>query len=303
MSYKISKHLKPANLIGKGNERICYTHPTDESKLIKVQYRQDRNQNLIDAIYYAHLKKQGADFTHIANCYEWIDIDTHKGLIFEKVTDYNGQCSQTLSVVVLNHILNKKQTWALITELQQYLIKNRIIFADISEDNILCQEHSPGEYRLVIIDGLGARNLGLKFFLQRKFTPYTNSTIQHQWTKLFLRVNRLLELSEPHSQTLKAAILNHSLDESQLTKPLKNFKKYLQKEKIILPYVSLKHIIIRKTKTGKYEIIAPSKPNQHHLGLRRWALRHFPLYTHNQLRNQWQLLEKKINQALQKRRL
>ena len=73
--------------------------------------------------------------------------------------------------------------------LQQFLEVNTIVFADVSESNILCCRDERGDYRLVIIDGLGTRHLGFKFWLQCHCPPYIHYKLRRQWNKLIHRVN------------------------------------------------------------------------------------------------------------------
>ena len=73
--------------------------------------------------------------------------------------------------------------------LQQSLEDNKIVFADVSESNILCRRDEHGDYRLVIIDGLGTRHLGLKFWMQCYCPPYIHYKLWRQWNKLIYRVN------------------------------------------------------------------------------------------------------------------
>ena len=297
---KNSKNLNPIELIGKGTERACYIHPGDTNKVIKVPHRTGQNQNRIEAIYYEHLKNRGADLSQVAKYYGWVNIDGQQGLIFERVVNYDGKPSPTLSKVVFDRLLKKKPIWHLLEALQQYLVNNRIIFADISEDNLLCQEYAKDEYRLVIIDGLGARKSGLKFFLQRHCTPYIDHTARYQWKKMELRLRRLFALRKSQSQTLKEALDNSIINKKDLSIPLNRFHQRLQEEKIVLPYASLKHIIFRKTKKGNLKLIAPGKLKDYHLGSQRLLLRYCRPYTRYKLKNQWKVINKKIDRILQK---
>lgn len=212
--------------------------------------------------------------------------------------NYDGKPSPTLSQVVFDRLLKKKQIWELLEQLQQYLIGNRINFADISEGNLLCQEHEKNEYRLVIIDGLGARKTGIKFFLQRHCTPYINQTAQYQWKKMELRTRRLFALRKPQSQTLKDALEKGNINGKDLKVALNTFHERLQKKKIILPYASLKHIIFRKTKKGNLKLITTGKLKNYHLGSQRLLLRYCHPFTEYKLKSQWKVINKKIDRAL-----
>lgn len=183
--------LEASTLIGKGNERLCYLHPEDPGRVIKIAYRKYRDQNEIDAIYYAHLEKQGIDFSQLTRCYGWIDIDDLKGLVFERIVNHDGSSPKTLTELVLEGGIDESELDAGLNQLQGYLEKNRIIFGDVSENNILCQQDADGHYRFFIVDGLGTRHLGFKFWMQRHCSPYIRYKLKRQWAKLLRRMDML----------------------------------------------------------------------------------------------------------------
>ncbi|MBT3192407.1 MAG: hypothetical protein HN341_07615 [Verrucomicrobia bacterium] len=183
------EQLEASHLIGKGNERLCYVHPEDPSKVIKIAYRKYRDQNEIDAIYHEYLEKKGVDLTHINRCYGWIEIDDTRGLVFERVVNHDGSTPKTIKNMILDGDFAQADVVPYLNELQQYLEDTKIIFADVSESNILCCKNEHGDYRLVIIDGLGSRHLGLKFWLQCHCPPYIHYKLWKQWTKLLYRVD------------------------------------------------------------------------------------------------------------------
>lgn len=187
--------LEKSGLIGKGNERLCYRHPDYPDRVIKIAYRKYRDQNEIDASYYQHLEKKGVDFSQLTRFFGWIDINNQKGLVFERIVNYDGSLPKTLTELVLEGGINEKELYARLNDLQGYLEKNRIIFADASENNILCRLNANGKCCLVIVDGLGTRHLGFKFWMQRHCPPYISYKLKRQRSKLLRRVDNLLALA------------------------------------------------------------------------------------------------------------
>ncbi len=162
-------------ILGKGNLRLCYLHPDDSSKVIKVAYKDQnvRNQNEVEEIYYKYLEKKGVSFSHLTRCYGTINVNGKKGLVFDRVIDSDGSMTLTFSEAVAMKVITSEYARTLLDDLKEYLSKNSILFVDVNLDNIMCRHEENGSYTLIIIDGLGARRPGFKFWLYRHFPPYT----------------------------------------------------------------------------------------------------------------------------------
>lgn len=175
-------------LFAQGSERNCYIHPLEPSKIIKLVFNQKEkssNQNNVEYKYYQYLEKKGIDFSHLSKCHGWIDTNLGKGLVFEKIVNYDGSNAKSLRFYIQNKLLKKEQEEQLLDELKHYLIKNTILFADATSVNVICQKIETNKYKLVIIDGLGTRREGFKFNLYLKISMYKKYKILKQWN-LFL---------------------------------------------------------------------------------------------------------------------
>lgn len=187
--------LDESLFLGKGNERLCYIHPEDNTRIIKVPYKEknSRNQNELEYIYYKYLEKKGVSFEHIAKCYDRVSVGDKKGLVFDRVLDFDGSSSKTLNELIRGNIINYIQAKELLEELRIYLEKNSVIFVDVSFDNMMCQKQEDGKYKLIIIDGLGGRRLGFKFWLYRNIPIYVKYKIKLQWEKVMQNLDIALE--------------------------------------------------------------------------------------------------------------
>lgn len=177
-------------LIAKGGERACYLHPEDATKVIKVLYSSTpthNNQNQLEYIYMNYLKKRNANLTYVTDCYGYVQTSLGQGLVFDRALDYNGEPSKSFRYMVAYKKLDLSQQKALIMQLKAYLEKELILFVDTSLTNLYCQEIKKGEYRLLIVDGLGSKRMGFKFWLYRNFKSYTKYKIKRQWAK-FMRM-------------------------------------------------------------------------------------------------------------------
>ena len=175
-------------LLAKGGERICYIHPNDNTKIIKVLYTKGthNNQNELEYIYYEYLNKYNIDLSSISKCYDYIDTNKGKGLVFERIMDFDGKPSKSFRYLIANKLLPYDVQEQLILELKEYLDKNLILFVDTSLTNIFCKKIEDNKYKLIIIDGLGAKRLGMKFWLYRNSKFYTKYKIKRQWSKFMV---------------------------------------------------------------------------------------------------------------------
>ncbi len=65
-------------------------------------------------------------------------------------------------------------------DLKKYLLKYRVVFVDVSPENIVLQKISESEFRLVIVDALGSRN----FIPFSHYVPYlARKMIYRRWNR------------------------------------------------------------------------------------------------------------------------
>lgn len=178
--------LKECQYLAKGTERKCYIHPDDAGKVIKTEFilHKDREQNKIDQIYYAYLLKKNISLKHIAKFFGTVNTNYGLGVVFERIENHDGTASETFENILNKQTLSRKTTDALLEELRQYLKTNYIVLGDVYFSNILCQKISTDRYKLIIIDGIGARRMGWKLRLHMYSRIYTNIRIKKQWKKL-----------------------------------------------------------------------------------------------------------------------
>ena len=177
--------LDEKSVIAKGGERTCYLHPQYHNKLIKIVHTKGKHnqQNLLEHIYMSYLKKKKKDLSQVARYYGQINSNLGHGLVYERITDYNNQPSKSFRYYVANKLIPQEIQKELIEELKLYLEKNSILFVDTSLTNIFCKRINEKNYKLIIVDGLGAKRLGYKFWFYRNSKLYTKYKIKRQWDK------------------------------------------------------------------------------------------------------------------------
>ena len=170
--------------LAQGGERDCYIHPDDKSKLIKIMHsKNNTEQNRVDEIYYNILNKKNILFTNIPKCYGYTETNLGKGLVFDRIMNYDGTSCKSFRYMIAHKLISMEEQIKLIDDLRKYLFDNKILFVDTSLTNILYQKKNENESSLIIIDGLGAKRMGFKFCLYRLSNFYTNYKIKKQWKK------------------------------------------------------------------------------------------------------------------------
>lgn len=177
--------LTKNEFLSKGGERDCFINPNDNNKVIKVLHTkgEHNHQNELEYIYSNYLEQKGVLFTHITKCFGWTNTNKGRGLIFERVVDYDNKDTKTFRYYVKNHLLDENTEIELLNELKYYLIKNTILFIDVSLANVFCKKIAENKYKLIIFDGLGARRKGFKFNLYMKLHYFSKYKINKQWKK------------------------------------------------------------------------------------------------------------------------
>ncbi|MGQ4879979.1 YrbL family protein [Billgrantia sp. LNSP4103-1] len=178
--------LASATLLGKGNERLCYIHPHDETKCIKIDIKKDDRkhlpeQSLVEADYYEYLKKKDVALDHLPDCYGWVETDLGVGLVFDRIMSTTDGKSITLHEAISQLLLTKQEVQRLLDELYLYLIRNSILLSDINSGN-LCVSFI-GNEKLFLVDGLGARNYDKKYFLKKKIPLLARYKTIRQWRR------------------------------------------------------------------------------------------------------------------------
>jgi len=178
--------LTEKQFLGKGSERACYLDPRDDKKVIKVIHvsKSTNRQNELDFIYMNDLLKKNCDISSIAKCHGYVDTIIGKGLIFDRILDFDLTPSKSFRYYIAMKLISIDEQKKLLIALKKYLEKNEILFVDTCLTNVFCQKVSPNQFKLIIIDGLGAKRMGLKFWLYRNFSLYVKYKMKRQWSKL-----------------------------------------------------------------------------------------------------------------------
>ena len=158
----------------------------DNTKVIKIIYSKGNHnqQNHLEFIYMNYLEKNKKDLSLLTRCYGYVKTNLGEGLVFDRVLDFDLTPSKSFRYYLANKLISISKQKELLKNLQVYLEQNDILFVDTSLTNIFCQKVTSNQFKLIIVDGLGAKRMGLKFWLYRNLQLYARYKMKRQWLKL-----------------------------------------------------------------------------------------------------------------------
>lgn len=188
--------LSAAQVLGTGHERVCYLHPQDPTRVIKVlrQGQPSRGQNRIDHYYLASLEARGVPATHVPRQYGMVETSLGAGLVLDCIRDRDGSVARTLSDHLETGSISRAEADALLAELYQHLLIHGIVMVDIGLVNIACR-HAGERWQAVVIDGLGGRHFDLRLRLRARFPWLARRKLRAQWVSKWANSFALLDAS------------------------------------------------------------------------------------------------------------
>lgn len=174
--------------LGVGQERACYVHPDDPDKVVKVQRGDADKQTRRELAFYRWLDRRGdVSYDHIPRFYGKVETNLGPGFVVDRIRDFDGAESQALWWY-FERGYPLAEFGPYLEELRQALLDNRIVFCvDMGRFNVLFRRESPGDARLVVIDGLGNHTAinwldNIDYFVRRK--------IERRWQRFATRLQR-----------------------------------------------------------------------------------------------------------------
>lgn len=166
-------YLNLEKLIGSGSERSCWEHPLQPTLCIKTLHSPGkRDQNRLDFQYYQVLKKYQKSRAHIPALVGWCDTDKGKGLVFERVINTNQQPSLNLQDSLEQKQITPEQACMLIEEMFSNFLDEGLSVYDEEPPNYLVRI-AADHMKLMIVDGVGHRRIGLKSQLRDRFPVFS----------------------------------------------------------------------------------------------------------------------------------
>jgi hypothetical protein len=180
--------------IGKGKERMCFVHPEDPRKAVKVPIGGSSQQSRREIRFYRKLKKRGGTTgIHVPRFYGLSETNLGEAMVVDLIRNYDGEISRPLNWYLAQGYSIETFEPCLI-ELKQSFLENLIIFNhDLTIGNLLVQRKSMNEAILVAIDGLG--DVVAIDWLDR-FAFFARRKIERRWERFIARVYRTQEVRQ-----------------------------------------------------------------------------------------------------------
>ncbi len=169
--------------IGEGQERVCYQHPEDPGKVIKLQKSENRKQTRRELkLYHRLLRRKNIDYSQLPRYYGKVCTNLGEGFVTDLIRDYDGDISNSLYwYFERGYPVEEFSTY--LSDLKKYLLDNQIVFSeDLRRTNVLFQKLSPERAHLVVIDGLGNHS-AINWF--DGWRAVSSSKINRRWQRFF----------------------------------------------------------------------------------------------------------------------
>lgn len=180
-----TKPLTLITLIGSGNERDCYIHPDNPSYCVKVTKPGviGRRQNEIDMAYFKLLTQRNIVSPHIPVCHGWVETNFGRGIIVDRICRTDFSPAPSVLTAVKTNLITAPEAFQLIDEVFIYAIKNNIVVTDCNLDHLILSEQTDSSFKIAIVDGLGARFMGIKFWIRTLIGTYGRLKTRKVWLK------------------------------------------------------------------------------------------------------------------------
>jgi len=158
--------MQENDFIGRGYTRVCYRHPHDEKKCIKICTHKQKGKLTInekESLYYRKIsrRKPGFEYDVIPRFHGWVKTNIGEGAVYDLVIDEGtGDVSRTL-YEYLPLLKNEPclERWVVALErFKSSLYKNSILIRDPGPQNICVKKGVDDSLQFVAIDGIGHRD-------------------------------------------------------------------------------------------------------------------------------------------------
>lgn len=177
-------YLDDSLVIGKGAHRICYRHPSEQNKCIKIIHSADESIQQLECKYYRQLDLADVSWKHLSRYYGVTETNLGTGYVYQLIRDFDGKISLSLTDYLNDHAPNKIPSSSLrdaLGELKRYLLDNKIVVRNLRPYNVVFQRINPTNGIAVIIDNIGHHNN--LYHLSDRIAFLARKDIQKKWRK------------------------------------------------------------------------------------------------------------------------
>lgn len=144
-------------VIGRGDERICYQHPDDPTRCVKLSRREKAGQTRRELRYFRLLSRRGVPFTLIPEFFGEVNGEGVVGIEQQLVLDDQGELAPNVAEYLATPLTPQQASrfWAGLDALKVYLLAYNVVPCDLVMSNLLVIERADAT-TVMLIDGLGA---------------------------------------------------------------------------------------------------------------------------------------------------
>ncbi|WP_311945925.1 YrbL family protein [Halomonas piscis] len=144
-------------VIGRGDERICYQHPDDPGRCVKLSRREKAKQTRRELRYFRRLKRRGVPFTLIPEFFGAVEDAERIGIEQALILDERGELPPNAGEYLARPLApaQLERFRAGLEALRDYLLAYNVIPCDLVMSNLLVLEREDATL-VMLIDGLGA---------------------------------------------------------------------------------------------------------------------------------------------------
>lgn len=181
--------LSKSAILGYGNERICYSHPTIDARCVKVNRPgiTHRYQNKIEYYYFRRLLAREVPFTYLPTFYGKVNTNFGIGLVFERVKNEDGSDAIKFVQAIEQGDISKEKAYDILNTLYDYCYEYGICIGDLNQDQILLK-YIDNKPIPMIIDGIGTRRLGPKLILMSYSKFFSRRKLKKSYATLLRKL-------------------------------------------------------------------------------------------------------------------
>jgi hypothetical protein len=142
--------------INQGRTRICYQHPTDKDRVVKVPVGGQKGKNrsnIAELRGYQALIREQADLSCISHCYGFVTTNLGKGLVCDCIRDDDGAISKTIwDIIIYQDTCDVAAIQKAAEDLCRFLVEKDTRLFDLNLKNIVLKLRNNGSYEPFVID-------------------------------------------------------------------------------------------------------------------------------------------------------
>ncbi|GLS90995.1 hypothetical protein GCM10007916_20620 [Psychromonas marina] len=152
---------------GKGRSRNVYLHPFNDSQCIKIQRASSPGAANHCEIAFFNTNLSSPFYPKY---YGQVKTNLGTGLVVGLIKDFDGQISKSLVHYLDANIITRQIAEGFILDITHHFISNKKLIHDANLENILLQKDEAGNLKPVLIDGFGAKDTGVLYFLRARIS-------------------------------------------------------------------------------------------------------------------------------------